>query len=1014
MFQAIIVAQFIAKQNLDAIKSAYDGFVNHFGNKAIQENIKNSKEEQYQEGFLKDLFVNVLGYTLNPQPNYNLTTEFKNLKGSKKCDGAILKDGHAIAVIELKGTDTTDLSKIESQAFGYKNNQPHCRYVITANFQKLRFYVDNAVEYLEFDLFKLSFEKFQELYLLLHADNLLNDVPLKLKNASISQEEKITKALYQDYSSFKRELFDDLTNQNPDFDQLVLFNKTQKLLDRLLFIFFCEDGGLLPANTAPNMIKEWENAKNLNIAISVYGHLKTYFNYLNTGYKGNGIEIFAYNGGLFKPDEILDNLIISDDVLYKNIKKLSDYDFKSEIDVNILGHIFENSLNEIDEIKAKINGDPLEKSQTKRKKDGVFYTPKYITNYIVQNTVGRLCADKKQEFSVIDKEYYPNRQTKTKNTLYANLQNYRNWLLQITICDPACGSGAFLNEALNFLIAEHHYIDELESKLENTPLIYQNIANHILENNLFGVDINEESVQIAKLSLWLRTAEPHRKLSNLSGNIKCGNSLIDDKSVAGDKAFDWQKEFPQVFEKGGFNNAGGGENNGGFDIVIGNPPYGAKIDKSQLDYLCQKFKKQGLNKVFSDTYVSFYILGLERILKKNGLLGYITPNTWRMVKNGYDFRNYLLKNFNIKYIVQHAEKVFSDATVDVDTVIIKNNFNDKNMIVAIIGDLRFSFNGHKIEQKYLLSEDIINLSLSDKDYLLKDKIELNSLKLSEICVVKNGVKPYEKGKGKPAQTAEVLKNKPFTSECKIDDSFSPLIGGSNFHRYLLLWNNDNWIKYGEWLASPRDKSIFDASEKLIFRQTSDRIIGCLIKNGFIMRNNTHIVLQNNTEYSLKYVLSVANSRLLNFYYTMINPEQGEALAEVKAFHLEKLPIKDIPLSEQQPFIEKANLMLELNAQFQAFNDKFLRTLNREFGLSEFSKNLQNWYLLSFKDFIKELEKKKIKLTLAQKSEWEDFFITEQQKATNLQYQINETDGLIDKMVYELYGLNDDEIAMIER
>lgn len=448
--------------------------------------------------------------------------------------------------------------------------------------------------------------------------------------------------------------------------------------------------------------------------------------------------------------------------------------------------------------------------------------------------------------------------------------------------------------------------------------------------------------------------------------------------------------------------------------MIGNPPYGAKIDKSQLDYLCQKFKKQGLNKVFSDTYVSFYILGLERILKKNGLLGYITPNTWRMVKNGYDFRNYLLKNFNIKYIVQHAEKVFSDATVDVDTVIIKNNFNDKNMIVAIIGDLRFSFNGHKIEQKYLLSEDIINLSLSDKDYLLKDKIELNSLKLSEICVVKNGVKPYEKGKGKPAQTAEVLKNKPFTSECKIDDSFSPLIGGSNFHRYLLLWNNDNWIKYGEWLASPRDKSIFDASEKLIFRQTSDRIIGCLIKNGFIMRNNTHIVLQNNTEYSLKYVLSVANSRLLNFYYTMINPEQGEALAEVKAFHLEKLPIKDIPLSEQQPFIEKANLMLELNAQFQAFNDKFLRTLNREFGLSEFSKNLQNWYLLSFKDFIKELEKKKIKLTLAQKSEWEDFFITEQQKATNLQYQINETDGLIDKMVYELYGLNDDEIAMIER
>lgn len=485
MFQSIIIADFIAKQNLDALTDAYDGFVAHFGNKDIQSNLKNTKEEQYQEGFLKDLFVGVLGYILNPSPNYNLTTELKNQKGQKKCDGAILKDGHAIAVIELKGMDTTDLSKIEHQAFGYKNNQPHCRYVITANFQKLRFYIDNAVEHLEFDLFQLSFEKFQELYLLLHVDNLLNDIPIKLKNASISQEEKITKQLYQDYSSFKRALFDDLINRNPSIDQLTLFNKTQKLLDRLLFIFFCEDSGLLPANTAQNMIKEWENAKALNIPMSVYGHLKNYFGYLDVGYKGNGIEIFAYNGGLFKPDDVLDNLIISDDVLCAHIKKLSDYDFKSEIDVNILGHIFENSLNEIDEIKAKLNGDTLDKTQTKRKKDGVFYTPKYITSYIVQNTVGKLCADKKQEFGVIDKEYYSGRQTKTKNTLYANLQNYRHWLLQITICDPACGSGAFLNEALNFLINEHHYIDELESKLEDTPLIYQNIANHILEKKSF-------------------------------------------------------------------------------------------------------------------------------------------------------------------------------------------------------------------------------------------------------------------------------------------------------------------------------------------------------------------------------------------------------------------------------------------------------------------------------------------------------------------------------------------------
>ncbi|OPH39631.1 type IIL restriction-modification enzyme MmeI [Moraxella equi] len=251
------------------------------------------------------------------------------------------------------------------------------------------------MEYLEFNLFTLSFDEFQLLYVLLNANNLLNDLPLALKKASIGQEEKITKALYKDYSNFKQALFDNLTKHNSQFDQFVLFSKTQKLLDRLLFIFFAEDSRLLPANTAHTMIKEWEQAKALKLNISIYGHLKNYFNYLNTGYKDEHTEIFAYNGGLFKPDEILDNLVISDDVLYTHIKKLADYDFKSEIDVNILGHIFENSLNEIDEIKAKMNGETLEKSQSKRKKDGVFYTPKYITSYIVQNTIGKLCDDKK-------------------------------------------------------------------------------------------------------------------------------------------------------------------------------------------------------------------------------------------------------------------------------------------------------------------------------------------------------------------------------------------------------------------------------------------------------------------------------------------------------------------------------------------------------------------------------------------------------------------------------------------
>ncbi|MBV5312348.1 MAG: Eco57I restriction-modification methylase domain-containing protein, partial [Prolixibacteraceae bacterium] len=160
--------------------------------------------------------------------------------------------------------------------------------------------------------------------------------------------------------------------------------------------------------------------------------------------------------------------------------------------------------------------------------------------------------EKKTELEIIDEEYAKGRRNRKKETikkLADNLQAYRNWLLQITICDPACGSGAFLNQALEFLMTEHAYIDELQAQLFGASIVFQDISNHILEQNIFGVDINEESVDIAKLSLWLRTAQRGRKLTTLNNNIKCGNSLIDDPAVAGDKAFNWQNEFPKVFQK---------------------------------------------------------------------------------------------------------------------------------------------------------------------------------------------------------------------------------------------------------------------------------------------------------------------------------------------------------------------------------------------------------------------------------------------------------------------------------
>jgi type I restriction-modification system DNA methylase subunit len=210
----------------------------------------------------------------------------------------------------------------------------------------------------------------------------------------------------------------------------------------------------------------------------------------------------------------LDNIAIEDNILYEHTLKLSNYDFDTEVDVNILGHIFENSLGEIENVQAEIKGEIVDSQKNKRKKDGIFYTPKYITKYIVENTIGNLCEAKKIELNIIDEEYAKGRKNRKKDTIKAlddNLSKYRDWLLNLTILDPACGSGAFLNQALDFLITEHRKIDDLRAQVFGSGLVFSDITTDILERNIYGVDLNEESVEIAKL---FSGYEQHKKGEN--------------------------------------------------------------------------------------------------------------------------------------------------------------------------------------------------------------------------------------------------------------------------------------------------------------------------------------------------------------------------------------------------------------------------------------------------------------------------------------------------------------------
>ena len=184
----------IVKRNLnllseEQIAKPWAQYSSYFLNEEIQANIHKIKEEQFQEGFLRELFVKVLGYTINPSPNYNLTTELKNEVGSKKADGAILLDGEVIGVIELKDHKTPDLASIENQAFGYKSKHKDTRLVIISNFEKLRLYIDNAVEYREWDIFQMTQDEFREFYLCLAWQQVDRGVALKMKQESVSSED---------------------------------------------------------------------------------------------------------------------------------------------------------------------------------------------------------------------------------------------------------------------------------------------------------------------------------------------------------------------------------------------------------------------------------------------------------------------------------------------------------------------------------------------------------------------------------------------------------------------------------------------------------------------------------------------------------------------------------------------------------------------------------------------------------------------------------------------------------
>jgi type I restriction-modification system DNA methylase subunit len=999
LFQKSVLSNYLDSISDSEIDKGWSSLQSY---KEMASKVQSFKEEEFQADFLTIIFADCFGYISNYKSGAegNLFFEQKNKVGSKKADGTIIKDGEVIAVIELKSTKTKNLDDVKNQAFGYYTNNSKCEYVITSNFNKLRFYIERNEDYLEFDLFNIDREEFKILWLCLDSKNLLEGKPKEIKNKSLISEENITKKLYQDYSTFRQELFNDLVENNQTVEKRVILNKTQKLLDRLLFILFSEDRGLLPANSISEIINHWEFGGD-----SLYSTFLTYFEIINKGRpkRGDKKGIYAYNGGLFSEDVVLNTLNISDDVLLSNAKKLTKYDFESDVSVDILGHIFEHSLSEIEELQNQIDGVETDKSKSKRKKDGVYYTPKYITKYIVDNTLGKLCDEKKIELDINEETYSPSAK-RSRNRISA-LDEYRSWLLKLTICDPACGSGAFLIQALNFLIKEHHYIDELSASYNKDSLLLSDVKNSILENNLYGVDINQESVEIAKLSLWLNTAESNRKLTSLNNNIKCGNSLIDDPEVAGDKAFNWQEEFSEVFVKGGF------------DVIIGNPPYGATLIKKQIDFFRNTYDTIIGH---SEVYYLFTELANKNLVKDKGLIGYIIPNAWLSNKYAKALRNYLLTKTDIKVLINFNQKIiFEDANVETSILVLSNDEPSQFCLVGQELDGLYEYN----QKEWLENHNQLMSFAPNKEVNnIVKKVNSSEYKLEDCLDISNGIKPYQVGyginlNGQPL-TKEDVKNKIYHSAKKLDSYYKKEIKGKGVGRYKLYWE-ENYIKWGKWLMSPKSEHYFEQPKILIRQIISKYFFAVLDYEKFYSDQSLYMCTNYNGKNDcLEFYTALLNSKLYGFYFRKFYSEEDDLFPKIKVNELKNIPVKKCSEEVKEAIKNKGHNLTDNISAHTSVNNIFTKYLQSQFTMKIQTKKLKNWSQLEFGDFTSELNKVIKKagggaLDDNAKYSLMSLFEAQKSKVEKLKTEIDKTDKEIDQMIYELYGLTKEEIEIVE-
>ena len=921
--------------------------------------IKDYNEEATKISFIQPLLKEVLGWEVGNQDE--VSPEERISRG--RVDYGLKVEGKIKVFVEAK-PPKADLNKYIEQAIRYGYNRKGVPFVLLTDFEELKLFdvwvkpdSRNPRKGLKIDLRWDAYLKEFDRIWLLSKESVIKGELDKLLSVKAKDRLPVDKAILDDLKRWRESLAKDIFKNNRETvtDANELKEITQRILDRIIFMRFCEDRNFVHRRPLKELFEERTETVGLGTMVI----LKEEFKHYN----------LIFDSDLFRPQDWESNLAIDFKVMKEIVlDTYNPYQF-DVIPLEVLGNIYEQYLGYT--IRLTDHQVKYELKPDVRKAGGVYYTPEYIVDYIVKNTVGKLLQE------------LPSPKIK-----------------KLRILDPACGSGSFLirayEEMLNYYKQQKQkdYSNrrelrdirgnvEKQKKLdlkheEAEPRLTIEEKSQILREHIFGVDIDEQAVEVTKLSLMLKMLEgefgviPGRAiLPMLDKNIRCGNSLISGsplglKDLFGEdfyktKPFNWKEEFRKIMV-----------DEGGFDVVIGNPPYG--FHQVHSAYVKPYFKK---TYVASQGSFEHYFLFMERsikLLKKDGVLGFIIPVTWLTIPSAHALRKFILDSCWINEICWLPELVFDKAKVNTLISIIQKTFA-KDVTVKLYDTL--DFQKQPLEERSYKQKQFIEANYyigifekeSDNKILLKIKNVSKSLK--EIARACSGYNPYEVGKGRDPkgglQTKYTVKNKPYHSDKKLSNEWKPEIVGRDLGRYSLNITGKRWIKYGPWLAAPRDHNNFLGVRILVQEIVGGkerRIIASYYdKELYYSRDVIPIKIEKEQPHPF-YLLGIINSRLITWYHHKRNPKaQKELFPKLLVSDLKNLPIRKIDFS---------------NSADKKLHDE----------------------LVALVDVMLDLNKK---IQIAKGSQKDQ-----------IQRQIEKTDREIDEIVYKLYNTNDEERKVIER